>query len=138
MFFNINKHEAPEYLCDLLPPSIQSTTTCPLRNGYDLTVPFLTLSQVILFPIDSQRMELDELRLFDFLTFEPVRNVAEISKFKRAIRDEDDRVSVPKLYEFGPRKYNTILTQLRCGASFLNFDLFKTTLNVLVMHRLKM
>jgi hypothetical protein len=33
-------------------------------------------------------------------------------------------ISVPKLYYYGLRKLNVILTQLRCTASFLNHDLY--------------
>ena len=32
------------YLCDLIPPSIQSTTVYPLRNGSDIIMPFCRLS----------------------------------------------------------------------------------------------
>jgi hypothetical protein len=35
---------APQYLYDLIPPTIQSTTIYPLRNGSDLIVPFCRLS----------------------------------------------------------------------------------------------
>ena len=33
MFYNIQNNNAPMYLCDLIPPSIQSTTVYPLRYG---------------------------------------------------------------------------------------------------------
>jgi hypothetical protein len=32
---------------------------------------------------------------------------------------------IPRHYSYGPRKLNIILTQLRCDASFLNYDLCK-------------
>jgi cellulose synthase/poly-beta-1,6-N-acetylglucosamine synthase-like glycosyltransferase len=35
---------------------------------------------------------------------------------------------VPKHFMYGPRKLNVILTQLRCSASFLNNDLFKSNI----------
>jgi hypothetical protein len=35
---------APEYLRHLVPPTIQSTTIYPLRNGDNLIVPFWRLS----------------------------------------------------------------------------------------------
>jgi hypothetical protein len=35
-FYNIQNNNAPMYLCDLIPPSIQSTTVYPLRNGSDI------------------------------------------------------------------------------------------------------
>jgi hypothetical protein len=44
MFYNIQNNNAPMYLCDLIPPSIQSTTVYPLRNGSDIKMPFCRLS----------------------------------------------------------------------------------------------
>jgi hypothetical protein len=43
-FFNIKCGMAPEYLRHLVPPTIQSTTIYPLRNGDYLIVPFCRLS----------------------------------------------------------------------------------------------
>ena len=40
-FFNIKCGMAPEYLRHLVPPTIQSTTIYPLRNGDHLIIPFL-------------------------------------------------------------------------------------------------
>jgi hypothetical protein len=36
MFYNIQNYNAPMYLCDLIPPTIESTTAYPLRNGSDI------------------------------------------------------------------------------------------------------
>jgi hypothetical protein len=44
MFYNIQNNNAPMYLCDLIPPSIQSTTVYPLRNGSDIIMLFCRLS----------------------------------------------------------------------------------------------
>jgi hypothetical protein len=35
---------APNYLRELIPPTVQSTTIYPLRNGSDLIIPFCRLS----------------------------------------------------------------------------------------------
>jgi hypothetical protein len=43
MFYNI-QNNAPMYLCDLIPPSFQSTTVYPLRNGSYIIMPFCRLS----------------------------------------------------------------------------------------------
>ena len=55
-----------------------------------------------------------------------IRKLDSLSKFKNDIRlnSQSNKISVPKLYYYGPRKLNVILTQLRCTASFLNHDLF--------------
>ena len=44
LFYNIQNDNAPSYLCKLIPPTIQSTTIYPLRNGDDIIVPFCRLS----------------------------------------------------------------------------------------------
>ena len=46
MFYNIQNINVPRYLCDLIPPSIQSTTVYPLRNGSDIIIPFCRLSNI--------------------------------------------------------------------------------------------
>ena len=44
LFYTIYKGLAPQYLHDLISPTIQSTTIYPLRNGSDLIVPFCRFS----------------------------------------------------------------------------------------------
>ena len=44
MTYNIQNNNAPRYLCDLIPPTIQSTTVYPLRIGSDIIIPFCRLS----------------------------------------------------------------------------------------------
>jgi hypothetical protein len=57
-----------------------------------------------------------------------LRNVDYITKFKAELRKRKDISQVPKHYEIGPRKHNIILNQLRCFASFLNYDLFRVNI----------
>jgi hypothetical protein len=47
LFYNtsIKNGHAPNYLRELIPPTVQSTTIYPLRNGSDLIIPFCKLSQ---------------------------------------------------------------------------------------------
>jgi hypothetical protein len=40
LFYNIKNGHAPNYLGDLIPPTVQSTTIYPFRNGSDLIIPF--------------------------------------------------------------------------------------------------
>ena len=54
--------------------------------------------------------------------------VDSIAKFKAELRKRKDISQVPKHYEIGPRKLNIILTQLRCIASFFNYDLFQVNI----------
>ena len=41
LFYNIKNGHAPNYLRELIPPTVQSTTIYPLRNGSDLIIPFV-------------------------------------------------------------------------------------------------
>ena len=50
-----------------------------------------------------------------------VRNLDTLSKFKKSIRSSTS-IPIIRHYSYGPRKLNIILTQLRCNASFLNYD----------------
>jgi hypothetical protein len=111
---------APEYLRDLIHPTIQSTTIYPLRNGDHLIVPFCRLSITNSSFIPSTVKDWNKLDI-------AIRKLDSLSKFKNAIRlnSQSNKISVPTLYYYGPRKLNVILTQLRCTASFLNHDLYK-------------
>ena len=83
----------------------------PSGNGSDMIIPFCRLSN---YTYDSFINSLDP----------SLRNVDSIAKFKTELRKQKDISQVPTHYEIVPRKLNIILTQLRCFASFLNYDLF--------------
>jgi hypothetical protein len=44
VLYNIQNGSTPSYLLDLIPPTFQSTSIYPLRNGNDIIVPFCRLS----------------------------------------------------------------------------------------------
>jgi hypothetical protein len=108
-----------DYLCTLIPPTIQHTSVYPLRNGNDIILPFCRLSST------SDSFISSTIKMWNSLN-NNIRNVDTLSKFKSEVKkiDETENHSVPKLFFCGPRKLNIILTQLRNSASFLNFDLF--------------
>ena len=56
-----------------------------------------------------------------------VRNLDTLSKFKKAISSSIS-MPIPRHYSYGPRKLNIILTQLRCNASFQNYNLCKVNI----------
>jgi hypothetical protein len=95
------------------------TTVYPLRNRSDIIMPFCRLSNTSFIPSTIRQWN----RLDPSL-----RNVDSIAKFKVELRKRKDISQVPKHYEIGPRKLNIILTQLRCFASFLNYDLFQVNI----------
>ena len=55
------------------------------------------------------------------MSFNPDKT--EIILFKNV--ENSISMPIPRHYSYGPRKLNIILTQLRCNASFLNYDLCK-------------
>ena len=114
---------APEYLRHLVPPTIQSTTIYRLRNDDHLIVPFCRLSITNSSFIPATVKEWNKLDI-------AIRKLDSLSKLKNALRtnNQPSKISVPKLYYYGPRKLNVILTQLRCRASFLNHDLCKVNI----------
>jgi hypothetical protein len=77
--FNIKCGMAPAYLRHLVPPTIQSTTIYPLRNGDNLIVPFCRLSITNWSFIPSTVKEWNKLDI-------AIRKLDSLSKFKNAIR----------------------------------------------------
>ena len=101
-------------------PNCSEYCYLPFANGDHLIVPFCKLSITNSSFIPSTVKEWNKLDI-------AIRKLDSLSKFKNAIRlnSQSNKISVPKLYYYGPRKLNVILTQLRCTASFLNHDLYK-------------
>ena len=119
MFYNIQNNNAPDYLCSCIPPTVQSTTVYPLRNGEDIIVPFCRLT------ITNDSFIPSTIRKWNSLD-PSTRKTESISKFKNEIKRLDTHIQhVPSYYAYGPRKLNMILTQIRCCGSFLNSDLFR-------------
>ena len=102
---------------------IQSTTTYPLRNGDDIILPFCRLSLINDSYIPSTIRQWNNLDL-------SIRNVSSLSQFKYELRNISNlqNSKIPKYFSFGPRKLNIILTQFRCSATFLNYDLFRVNI----------
>ena len=74
--YNIQNGSTPSYLLDLIPPTIQSTTIYPLRNGNDIIVPFCRLSLTRDSFVSATVREWNNLNL-------SVRNLDTLSKLKR-------------------------------------------------------
>ena len=121
MFYSILNGNAPNYLCRLIPPTLQSTTIYPLRNGDDIIVPFCRLSVTTESFIPSTIRQWNSLDL-------AIRNLNSVSKFKSETKRNSKNLPIPIYYSYGPRKLNIILTQLRCSASFLNDDLYRVNI----------
>lgn len=123
MFYNIQNNNVPEYLSNLIPQKIQSMTVYPLRNGNDIIIPFCRLA------LTNDSFIPSTIRLWNNLD-DSTRDVESINKFKTELKNRypQSNIFVPKQYEFGNRKLNIILTQLRCFASSLNYDLYRVNI----------
>lgn len=123
LFYNIQNNNAPGYLSNLIPPTIQSTTVYQLRNGEDIIIPFCRLSITNDSYIPSTIRQWNNLDL-------SIRNVGSMPHFKSELKKLSNSysVNIPKYYSYGPRKLNIVLTQFRCSATFLNYDLFKVNI----------
>ena len=99
--------------------------TC-CRHAYDIVVPPCRLSLTRDSFVPATVGEWNSLNL-------SVRNLDTLFKFKKAISSWIS-TPIPRNYSDGPRKLNIILAQLRCKASFLNYDLCKATISY---HNLK-
>jgi hypothetical protein len=85
LLYNIQNGSTPSYLLDLIPPTIQSTTIYPLRNGNDIVGPFCRLSLTRDYFVSATVREWNNLNL-------SVRNLDTLSKLKKAIRSS---ISMP-------------------------------------------
>jgi hypothetical protein len=98
LFYNIVNKNTLNYLCTLIPPTIQSTSVYPLRNGNDIILPFCRLSSTRDSFIPST------IQMWNSLN-NTIRNVDTLSKFKSGLKkiDETENHAVPKHYFYGPR-----------------------------------
>jgi hypothetical protein len=76
LFYNIKNGHAPNYLRELIPPTVQSATIYPLRNGSDLIIPFCRLSITTESFIPSTVKIWNRLDQFD-------RNLDTLTKLKK-------------------------------------------------------
>ena len=91
-------------------------------NGSDIIIPFCRLSNTCDSFIPSTIRQWNSLN-------PSLRNVECIAKFKIKLRKQKEiRQEIPKHYENGPRKLNIAITQLRCFASFLNYNMFQVNI----------
>ena len=105
LFYNKFNKNTPNYLCTLIPPTIQSISVYPSRNWNDIILSFCRLSSTrdsfIPFTI----------KMWNSLN-NTIRNIDTLSKFKSELKkiDENENHAGPKHYLYGPKKLNIILT----------------------------
>jgi hypothetical protein len=114
LFCNIQNGSTSPYLLDRIPPTIQSTTIYPLRNGNDIIVPFCRFSLTRDHFVPATVREWNSLIL-------SLHNLDTLSKFKKAICSSIS-MPIPRHYYYGPRKLNYLNTSsLQCILLELRF-----------------
>ena len=98
LFYDIQNGSTQPYLLDLIPPTIQSTTIYPLRNGNDIIVPFCRLSLTRDSFVPATEREWNSLNI-------SVRNLDTLSKFKKAILISIS-ILIPRYYSYDLLNYD--------------------------------
>ena len=113
--YKIVNNEAPSYLNDLLPNTVNAASNYNLRNRLNFEIPFVRLCSYenSFFP--------STLKLWNELPLN-IRNSSSVSQFKANVRSP--HLKPPNYLYVGERKYNILLTRLRHNCSSLNSDLF--------------
>lgn len=119
LFYLIHNNNAPEYLCDLMPPLVSQNNDYNLRNSENYTIPNarLEITKNSFFP--------STIREWNRLDME-TRNSRNINIFKRKIKIQT--IKPPPFFNFGDRKINIIHTRLRHMCSSLNADLHRVNI----------
>ena len=86
MFYKLNVGNSPEFLCDLIPPSVGETNNYNLRNNHNIsqTTNRLSISQQSFFPSTTKLWNLLDLRIRQLSTFESFKYKLKQHYFKNA------------------------------------------------------
>ena len=86
MFYKLNVGNSPEFLCDLIPPSVGETNNYNLRNSHNIsqTTNRLSISQQSCFPSTTKLWNLLDLRIRQLSTFEPFKYKLKQHYYKNA------------------------------------------------------
>ena len=119
LMYKIVNNEAPGYLNDLLPNTVNAASNYNLRNRLNFEIPFVRLCSYenSFFP--------STLKLWNELPLN-IRNCSSVSQFKANVRSP--HLKPPNYLYVGERKYNILLTRLRHNCSSLNSDLFNVNI----------
>lgn len=119
LMYKIVNNNAPSYLQELLPSTVNEQSNYNLRNNQNFDVPFSRLCafESSFFP--------SSLRLWNQLDLQ-TRNADSLFQFKKLIRKLPNKVS--DALSVGERKYNIILTRIRHNSSSLHADLHRVNI----------
>jgi hypothetical protein len=122
MFYKLNVGNSPEFLCDLIPPSVGETNNYNLRNSYNIsqTTNRISISQQSFFPSTTKLWNLLDLRMRQLSTFESFKYKLKQHYYKNT--------KPPSYYNIGNRYLNILHTRIRNNCSALNNALFHANL----------
>ena len=122
VFYKLNVGNSPEFLCDLIPPSVGETNNYNLRNSHNIsqTTNRLSIFQQSLFPSTTMLWNLLDLRICQLSTFESFKYKLKQHYYKNA--------KPPSYYNIGNRHLNILHTRIRNNCSALHNDLFHANL----------
>ena len=118
MFYKLNVGNSPEFLCDLIPPSVEEIYNYNLRNSHNIsqTTNRLYISQQSFFPSTTKLWNLLDLRICQLSTFESFKYKLKQHYFKNT--------KPPSYYNIGNIYLNILHSRIRNKCSALRNDLF--------------
>ena len=118
-FYKMQNDLSPDYLCSLVPPTIGSTSSYPLRNANDLQIIYANSQLYYNSFLPSAVRELNELP-------EQTRNSSSLNIFKTRI---NSNINLPPSYYFTGKRIGQIYhARLRTKCSSLRQHLFSKNL----------
>ena len=121
-FYKIVNGQVPDYLTELVPPTVADTNNYNLRNRLNISQPSFRLStyQQSDFPSTIKLWNTLDLNLRQLPTFPSFRSKLQQKYFQPK--------TVPSYFSFGDRYLSVLHARLRNTCSSLNSDLFKSKL----------
>ena len=121
LLYKIKNGISPDYLSELLPPTIGDNMPCNLRHNNDIQIPYcrLNIYKNSFFPSTISRW--NKLPL-------ATRNSISVNQFKSRLNASYQNSNRSKFFLCGCRKLNVLHTKIRHGCSQLNSDLARINL----------
>ena len=122
LFYKIVNDQVPDYLTELVPPTVADTNNYNLRNKLNISQPSYRLStyQQSYFP--------STIKLWNTLDLN-LRQLSTLPSFKSKLQQKYFQPkTVPSYFSFGDRYLRVLHARLRNKCSSLNSDLFKSKL----------
>jgi hypothetical protein len=122
LFYKIINNEAPEYLSELIPPTVAESNNYNLRNRHNISQPANRLSkyQNSFFPSTIKTWNTLDLNIREVPTFFTFKKRLQFKYFRNK--------KIPCYFSSGDRYLNVLQSRLRNRCSALNSDLYRANL----------